>query len=76
MTKIEEILFKYIKGESYTQQMFSIQDLIVAMKEYSEIYAQKCLIIAADEADVIEYGGRGCHVDKNSILNIKLPEHE
>lgn len=52
------------------------QQIMEAMKEYSEDYARRCLIIAADEADVIEYGGRGCHVDKNSILNIKLPEHE
>jgi len=50
------------------------------IKEYAEHYAKKCLEKAAEQAVVFlpsHYGLHGTHnVDKDSILNIKLPEHD
>ena len=53
--------------------------------EYIEYYAKECLKIAAEQAYMSRNGigmimntGRlyNCEINKDSILNIKLPEHE
>jgi len=79
MTKTEEIAFKYVKGEHPTQQMFSLLDVMSAMKEYAEIYAKKCLEIAAENALVFapfhSYMHGSKMVDKESITNINFPDH-
>lgn len=88
MTKLEEILEKNrLKTDHYADQEFSDYGLFsveAAMKEYSEWYAKKCLEIAAEEADVMEewfYNrvddeDHRWVINKDSILNIKLPEHD
>jgi len=83
MTKTEEIAFKYVKGEHPTQQMFSLLDVMSAMKEYAELYAKKCLEIAAEEATAdFECVGAVLgtehivpYVEKSSILKINFPDH-
>ena len=52
------------------------------LKEYAEFYAKKCLEIAANETEM-KYEKLDYHpsawkevIDKDSILNIKLPEHD
>ena len=83
MTKIEQILNKVkedaqIVGIDFTVIIYN--DAVEAMKEYAEHYAKKCLEKAAEQAVVFlpsHYGLHGTHnVDKDSILNIKLPEHD
>lgn len=84
MTKIEEIAFKYAKGEYPTQQMFSLLDVISAMKEYAEYYAIKCLQLAAESVKTeqvmnIQQGYEPfaeTRINKGSILNLKLPDHD
>lgn len=68
MTKIEEIFKKY---DVCIQPNYP--PLRRMMKEYAEIYAKKVLEVAAKNAELLETDG---DVDKDSILNIKLPEHE
>lgn len=73
MTKIEEIIAKY----NYNSSFLLIESM---MRDYAELYAKKCLEKAAEQAVVFlpsHYGLHGTHnVDKESILNIKLPEHD
>lgn len=74
MTKIERLILACSGAD----------DLIKAFQQYAESYARKCLEIAADEAsvknewngDYDEYEQWATIVDTDSILNIKLPEHE
>lgn len=50
--------------------------IIDAMVEYADYYAKKCLKIAAEQAIAEMSMMKGeCWVDKDSILNIKLPDH-
>lgn len=74
MNKIEEIIDKH-KTHSTDLYLYYVitEDIISMMKEYAEYYAIKCLEIAAEEADVEYTDGP---VDRDSILNIKLPKHE
>lgn len=74
MTKAEEIAFKYVKGEYIDQQMFSFLDVTLAMKEYAELYATKCLEKAFD-SNKKNYS-MGSSIFHTSILDIKLPEHD
>lgn len=87
MTKIEEIAFKYTKSDYYNQQTFSFLDVISAMKEYAEYYAEKCLEVAAENATgtpMYDYSNPyttilledRVNINFDSILNIKLPDHE
>lgn len=75
MTKIEEIKNRILEQ---TDDFESCVDR--CMVEYAKTYARKVLEIAAREALSIEepdyQGGYTCTIDPNSILNIKLPEHE
>lgn len=74
MTKIEEIKDRIVADGGYTDYDDCIDQ---CMKEYAEYYAKKCLEIAAVDADCYDRGyDLGHGVDPNSILNIKLPEHE
>lgn len=73
MTKIEEMIQKHVDPHVFIKGYGGLED---AMKEYAEYYAQKCLEIAAVDADCYDRGyDLGHGVDPNSILNIKLPEH-
>lgn len=65
------------------ESAFIKDEVIESMREYAEIYAQKCLEIAAKEASA-NYECIGAvlgaenvvpYVEESSILNIKLPEH-
>lgn len=49
--------------------------LILAVQNYSEYYAKKCLKIAADRAEIIQFAGRSV-ILTNSITDINLPEHD
>jgi len=59
-----------------------LEDIERIMKEYAEYYAQKCLETAATEAKtelVVDFhvSNQPYSIDNmDSILNIKLPEHE
>lgn len=85
MSKIDNIIYSYAEAESlgtgipYSQVQFSYEEVESMMKEYAEWYAKKCLEIAAEKAksitDIDKYI-YGSIVDKDSILNIKLPEHD
>ena len=78
MTKIKEIIDHYVppicQGSWYEDMM----------KEYAEYFAKKCLEIAAKEVtfEYEEYYRDGDYymdivgIDSDSILNIKLPEHD
>lgn len=81
MTKIEELL-ETIERYQHTPEpidTYGYFDIVKIMKEYAEWYAQKCLEIAAEHAqsitDIDEYI-YGSIVDKNTILNIKFPDHD
>lgn len=82
MTKLEEILEKNrLKTDHYADQEFEAYGIVSiesAMKEYAEFYAKKCLEIAAKEANFMFTGDgpEDYEIDKDSILNIKLPEHD
>ena len=79
MTKIEELLNGYDHQPGY-------DDIVKLMKKYAEIYAKKCLEIAAEECQIdmeipvidgcSSYTDYYYVPDKNSIKNIILPEHE
>lgn len=71
MRKIDEVIAKY----NYDNDSFlSIESM---MKDYAEWYAKQCLKIAADEAIAdMSFMNATAWVDKDSILNIKLPEHD
>jgi len=72
MTKIEEILSAIDHNHPY----LVIQEMI---KEYAEFYAQRCLEIAAEKAEMkqrVPGNGYSLIVDKDSIINIKLPKHD
>jgi hypothetical protein len=55
-----------------------------AMIEYAEYYAMRCLEIAAENAECEQFWRYGQYdeeesyfdINKDSILNIQLPEHE
>lgn len=82
MTKIEELIDSL--GNQYDWDDIQVSQI---MREYAEFYAKKCLEIAAENATgtpkydfsnpytstLIE---DSVNIDENSILNIKLPEHE
>lgn len=78
MTKIEEILNYYIPPTC------QVDSHLKMMKEYAEWYAKKCLEIAADNAEIYEEGYYNRNddpdyrwaVNKESITDIQLPEHE
>ena len=80
MTKIEEFITKAIDG--LTDEEWN--KLIIAVKNYSEFYAQKYLRSAIKNVKVKqesnEQQGYAPYfeyvVDKDSILNTKLPEHD
>lgn len=77
MTKIEEILNYYIPPTC------QVDSHLKMMKEYAEWYAKKCLEIAAHNVEVGKQGAFGTYwnrgdlvVNKQSITDIQLPEHE
>lgn len=90
MTMLDIILEQNrLQTSHYADQDFSDYGHISvasAMKEYATWYAKECLKIAADKATTTLYipVEDGCHdyknmcdiVDKDSILNIKLPDHD
>lgn len=84
MTKIEEIFKKHNSGFSHLEQYPPwYVGIVEMMKEYAEWYAKECLKIAADSAIIdTEFIGddtwaiETSFVDKESIIEIKLPEHE
>lgn len=75
-----------LQTSHYADQEFSDYGHISvasAMKEYAEWYAKECLKIAADSAIIdTDFIGEDnfmietSFVDKESITNIKLPDHE
>lgn len=81
MTKIEELIQKHVDPHVFIKGYGGLED---AMKEYAEYYTRKCLEIVAKEASAdfecigAVLGAENVYpfVDKDSILNIKLPEHE
>lgn len=85
MTKIEEILNKYRDISRWPEYPEILDaEYVLAMKEYAENYAKKCLEIAAKEVTTLQVPNiqQGYSpyletiIDVSSILNIKLPEHE
>lgn len=73
--KIEELLSPIL----VLQYKSDIELVENAMKEYAEYYAKRCLEIAADKAESITDIDKyiyGSIVNRDSILNIQLPEHE
>lgn len=75
-TKTQEILRKYY-GDNFPPN----SDVYEAMKEYADWFAKKCLEKAAEQAVVFLPSYLGLHrthihVDKDSILNIELPDHD
>lgn len=85
MSKIEEILNKYRDITRWPEYPVITEDeYIRAMKEYAEYYAKECLSIAADNAEIYEEGYYNRNddpdyrwaVNKESITDIQLPEHE
>lgn len=68
MTKIEKIAYKYSRGDSPTQQQFTLESVQNAMKEYAEFYANKCLEIVIEEYSYM--------LDRDCVLSLKLAEHE
>lgn len=62
----------YIKDAVYPETWVE-----VAMIEYAEYYAKRCLKIAAENAVALERDyNDDWYVDTNSILNIELPSHD
>ncbi len=49
--------------------------LIVCMERYAELYAKRCLEIAAENAECDIFDFPYSRVGKESITEIKLPEH-
>ena len=88
MSKIEEILNKYRDITRWPEYPVITEDeYIRAMKEYAEYYAKECLQIAAENATgqpCYDYSNRYCvsiienevNINKESITNIQLPDHE
>lgn len=86
MNKLEEILQEYIDPHSnlfdslYKRQINGYEQVTLAMKNYAECYAHKCLEIAAKEAVTNIPLHPQLHMTKNvhkgSITGIKLPDHE
>lgn len=81
MTMLDKILEKNrLKTSHYADQEFSDYgnfSVASAMKEYAEWYAKECLKIAAEQAIAdMSFMSAVAWVDKGSILNIKLPDHE
>jgi len=75
MNKIEELIQKHVDPHVFIKGYEGLEE---AMKEYAEYYARKVLEVAIREANVIDvsWGAGECEVDPDSIINIKLPEHE
>lgn len=78
MTKIEELIQEHIDPHVFKgiAGYYALED---AMKEYAEYYAKKCLEISIENAiyRTDGYGNTSTKfIDKDSILNIILPEHE
>lgn len=74
MTKIEEVIDNY---SQYDDPGTLRESLERAMKEYAEHYAKECLKIAANEAIAdMSFMNATAWVHKDSILNIKLPDHD
>lgn len=78
MTKINEFIDKIVGVGGITRN-----NVAVILKQYAEMYAMKVLEVAAenanskfiqDDRDLMSGGYQ--MIDKDSILNIKLPEHE
>ena len=83
MTRLEEIYQKHWENEfkelSFNNVLSQHNHVYLAMKEYAEWYAKRCLEIAAENAESITDIDKyiyGSIVDKSSILNINLPNHE
>lgn len=96
MTKLEELRVQAQSDPDYQNKDGSISTsgLKCLMKEYAELYARKCLIVAMNNATILHnsqptrdriyyieaYSSspkeRVFQVNPDSILNIKLPEHE
>lgn len=85
MNKIEKIIDSGFNSDGFVT--FERENLKVVIKEYAEWYAYKCLKIAAENATgtpAYDYSNPytvilledKVNINENSILNIKLPEHE
>lgn len=82
MTNIKEIIHTYNLDAN---RRYKDGSFTSAMKEYATWYAKECLKIAADKA-YMSHNGIGmitntgnlwnCEINKGSILNIKLPDHD
>lgn len=77
MTKIEEILQENVHVPKHGSDPEWTEDNVrIAMKEYAEYYAKKCLEITALNVDCGNIEDWQYDIVRESILNIKLPEHE
>jgi len=81
MSKIEEIVSKVydiqaIKANGGYIYDLHPEELEELMKEYAEVYARKCLMIAANDAQISYEVGDYHFIDRDSITNITLPEHD
>lgn len=86
-TKIESILDEFAQDAQIVGIDFTVivyNDAVNIMQKYAEIYAKKCLEKAAEQV-TFQYGEFDVEgfphkeivgIDYDSILNIKLPEHD
>lgn len=84
MNSADTIILKHLNTlECHDIQIYKYQIKHI-MLEYAELYAQKCLEVAATSATTMVWPNiqqgyapyMETKVDPNSILNIKLPPHE
>ena len=76
MSKIEEILRSHYSNREVEGLYHQFELLEMVAHEYAEWYAKKCLESAASSATTYSDVGGYTFVDSDSILNIKLPNHE
>lgn len=89
MSKIKKLISTVWNKTDSNEHIYDIyvSEIEDLMKSYAEYYAKKCLEIAADNATgtpIYDYSNPytailledKVNIDVDSILNIKLPEHE
>jgi len=84
MSKIEELISQKFFPDQLENLGYVEKIITDLMKEYAEIYAKRCLEIASENVEMFEEGFYNriddleykWSIDKGSILNIDLPEHE
>lgn len=74
MTKLDQIIDAGFHADGFVT--FEPKQLKKTIQKYAEYYAKQCLAIAAENAELEGDEGDSVWIDKESITNIKLPEHD